>query len=103
MGMSVSDATLNGLVEGAPCTLKVKDDEVALIPATVPLSIDTPEERVDADVHRERNPLVPPERDPEIPRDDVATHRVVVPVVWSTMPRVPVELDASNTGPRSDR
>ena len=35
----VEEATLNGLVEGAPCTLKVKEDEVALIPVTIPLSI----------------------------------------------------------------
>ena len=39
----VEDATLNGLttVEDDDCTLRANEDDVALIPATVPLSIDT--------------------------------------------------------------
>jgi hypothetical protein len=80
------EATLKiELVEpDTPRTLKVTVDEVALIPDTVPSSIKRPEESVDADVQRERNPTVPPEREPEIPRDDVATQRVEVPVDQST-------------------
>ena len=34
----VDDATLNGLVPARPCTLNEYEDEVALIPATIPLS-----------------------------------------------------------------
>jgi len=42
-------------------------------------------------VKRARNPFVPPVTPlpPEIPREDVATQIVDVPVDWSTMPRVP--------------
>ena len=77
------DATLNGLTEGEPCTFKVNDDDVAFTPATVPLSKKSPVERVLPPVKRARNPLFPPVT-PEIPRDDVATQRVDVPVDQST-------------------
>ena len=90
----VDDATLNGLsaVDVDDCTLNAKVDDVALIPATVPLSRSVDVPRVVADNHREAKPNVPPERDPEIPRDDVATQRVLVPVACSTIPSVPVAL-----------
>jgi hypothetical protein len=35
----VEDATLNGSVPALPCTLNVYEEDVALIPNTVPLSI----------------------------------------------------------------
>jgi hypothetical protein len=80
------EATLKiELVEpDTPRTLKLTVDEVALIPDTVPSSIKSPEASVDADVQRARRPTVPPEREPEIPSDDVATQRVDVPVDQST-------------------
>jgi hypothetical protein len=56
------DATLNGLVAGAPCTLKVYEEDVALIPATVPLSILIPVPTVVGESQRVTNPVVPPER-----------------------------------------
>ena len=78
----VDDATLNGLsaVDVDDCTLKAKVDDVALIPATVPLSRSVDVPSVVAVNHREAKPNVPPERDPDIPRVDVATQRVLVPV-----------------------
>ena len=84
----------NGLsaVDVDDCTLNAKVDDVALIPATVPLSRSVDVPRVVADNHREAKQNVPPERDPEIPRDDVATQRVLVPVACSTIPSVPVAL-----------
>ena len=89
------DATLNGLTPAPPCTLKVKDEEVALTPETVPLSRKRPVESDEAEVHRARKPFVPPEREPEIPREEVATQRVEEPVVWRTIPNVPVALFVS--------
>ena len=78
----VDDATLNGLsaVEVDDCTLKAKVDDVALIPATVPLSRSVDVPTVVADSHRVAKPRAPPERDDVIPSVDVATQRVLVPV-----------------------
>ena len=79
----VDDATLNGLTPAPPCTLKVIVDEVALIPATVPLSRMREAPRVLAVTQRVANPVVPPVIVvAAIPSDDVDTHLVVVPVVW---------------------
>jgi hypothetical protein len=78
----VEDATENGLTPPRPCTLKVIVAEVALIPAIVPLSIRVEVPRVVADSHRVAKPDWPPVMvDAEIPRVEVATQRVVVPVV----------------------
>ena len=94
----VEDEIVNGLVPAVPRMLKVTVDEVALMPATVPLSAKRLFVRDVGDVQRARNPLIPPER-LEIPSVDVATQRVEVPVVWSTMPRVPVALRPSRNHP----
>jgi hypothetical protein len=56
----VDDATLNGLVEGFPCTLKENDDEVALIPVTVPSSMRLEVPRVVAPRNRAAYPNTPP-------------------------------------------
>jgi hypothetical protein len=95
----VDDATLNGLrleVDVA-CTLNANDDEVALIPANTPLSKSVDVPNVVEVSHRVAKPNTPPDtpEPPVIPRDDVATQRVEVPVVWSIIPRVPVALSAS--------
>jgi hypothetical protein len=87
----VEEATLNGLTPAAPCTLKVTVEDVALIPATVPLSrrVDVP--RVVAVSQRVPKPEKPPATPVETtPSVDVATQRVLVPVAWSTIPRVPI-------------
>jgi hypothetical protein len=75
----VLEATMNGSSDPVPCTRKLVVADVALTPATVPLSIDTPILCVVGEVHRARNPVVPP----VIPRPsvDVATHLVDVPDV----------------------
>ena len=92
------DATLNGLVAGDPWTLKVKEEDVAFTPATVPLSWKSPVDNVVGDVHLASNPFTPPERD-EIPRDDVDVQIVEVPVERSTCPFVPLALVESLRNP----
>ena len=76
------DATLKiSFVEpDTPRTLNAIVDDVALTPATVPLSISVPMPRVVADNQRDRYPVVPPDSDAVIPSDEVATHCVLVPV-----------------------
>jgi hypothetical protein len=87
----VDEATLNGLVleVEVACTLKTKEDDVALIPATTPLSrsVDVPSV---VDVSQRVAKPVAPVRDAERPRVEVATQRVLVPVACNTIPRVPV-------------
>lgn len=88
----VDEATLNGLVEGRPCTLNEKVDDVALIPATVPLSRRDEVPSVVAVSQRVAKPTAPPLIRPRV---DVATQRVDVAVDWSTIPRDPVALTPS--------
>jgi hypothetical protein len=99
----VEDAITNGLVPAVPWRLKVTVDEVALTPETVPLSIKRPVPIVVAVNQRVTRSTVPPERIAPIPRVDVATHLVVVPVVWSTIPKVPVALAESRNHPERVR
>ena len=74
----VEEATLSGLTPGAPCTLNVYEDEVALIPATVPLSRNI-ELRNDVPFHLDINPFERDdvsdvsENEEASPRDDVDT------------------------------
>ena len=77
----VEEATLNGFCVPAPCTLKVIPVDVAPTPAKVPVSRRRPVASVDTEVQRARKSLVPPDRVPEIPNDEVATQRVEVPDV----------------------
>jgi hypothetical protein len=80
----VDEATLKmSLVDpDVPCTLKATVDEVALIPATVPLSIIVPAPRVFAVTQRVTIPRVPPVIvEAEMLSDEVDTQRVDVPVV----------------------
>ena len=91
----VDDAIAKGLRPEDPRRLKVTADEVAPMPATTPLSMRVDVPTVVAVNHRVANPAAPPVSDAESPRDDVATHLVEVPVVWRTIPRVPVELVTS--------
>ena len=95
----VEDATLNGFCVPLPCILYVTVEDVALIPETVPLSIEIPDPSVVEVSQRERYPEVPPVRDGASPREDVATHWVLVPVVWRTIPRVPEALVESKNPP----
>jgi hypothetical protein len=79
----VDDATLNGLsaVEVEDCTLKAKVEDVALIPATVPLSRSVEVPRVEAVNQRVAKPMAPPVTPEEvILSDEVDTHCVDVPV-----------------------
>ena len=46
------DATLSGLMPGFPCTLRLNDEDEALTPSTVPLSIRVEVPTVVADNHR---------------------------------------------------
>jgi hypothetical protein len=80
-------------------TLKATVVDVAPTPATKPLSMKRPVERVVGDVQRARRPFEPPARAAVIPSDDVATQRVDVPIDWRTIPRVPVELVPSKSDP----
>jgi hypothetical protein len=80
-------------------TVKTNDDDVALIPATTPLSTRVDVPRVDAVIHREAYPNIPPDSDEVIPRDDVAVHTVEVPVERRTIPRVPEALPPSRRVP----
>ncbi len=96
------DATRNGSTAGDACRLKVTVEDVAFTPDTVPLSRKRPDESVEAPVQRARKPRVPPERD-VIPREDVATHRVLVPTDWSTIPRVPDAFTPSRSVPSTER
>ena len=71
------DATLNGLSgdEVDDCTLKVKDEEDALIPRTEPLSIKVEVPRVFEVNQRVAHPKAPPETPVAvIPREEVDTH-----------------------------
>ena len=87
-----------------PRILKATVEDVALIPATVPLSIIVPEPRVFAVTQRVIIPIVPPVIvEAAMLSDDVDTQRVDVPVVWRIIPSVPVALSASYTVPRSER
>lgn len=99
----VEEETLNGLTPAAPWTLKDTVEDVALIPATVPLSRRVEVPRVVGVSHRVANPNAPPESEPATPRLDVATHLVVVPVVWRIIPRVPEALVESKRAPRRVR
>jgi hypothetical protein len=99
------DATLNGFrldVEVA-CTLKTYEEEVALIPATTPLSTSVEVPSVVADSQRVAYPKRPPDSDPEIPREDVAVHLVDVPIERRTIPCVPVALVPSKRAPERVR
>jgi hypothetical protein len=76
--------------------LKTKLDEVALIPVNTPLSMSVEVPRVVEVSQRVAYPNAPPcTVVAASPRDDVATHFVLVPVVWRIIPRVPVELVVS--------
>jgi hypothetical protein len=88
----VDEATLNGLVleVEVACTLKTKEDDVALIPATTPLSRSVDVPSVVAESQRVAKPVAPPDTDAVRPRVEVATQRVLVPVACNTIPRVPV-------------
>ena len=55
----VDEATVNGFTPPVPCTRKVLVEVVALIPATVPLSLRRLFVSVDAPLHRARYPSVP--------------------------------------------
>jgi hypothetical protein len=73
----VEEATLNGLSgdEVDDCTLKVKDEEDALIPRTDPVSIKVEVPRVVSVSHLVAYPKDPPEIvEAEIPREEVDTH-----------------------------
>ncbi len=87
-----------------PATLNATVDDVALIPATVPLSRNVEAPSVVAVTQRVANPVVPPVTVEAVrPSDDVATQRVDVPVVWSIIPSVPVADRASRNSPKSVR
>ena len=80
----VEDATLNGLSadEVDDCTLNAYVDDVALIPATTPLSRSVEVPTVVAVNQRVANPNVPPNTPLLVrPNVEVATHFVDVPVV----------------------
>ena len=55
----VEEAMANGSRVPVPLMLKAIVEDVALIPATVPLSISTPVPKVEGPVHLARYPLVP--------------------------------------------
>ncbi len=100
----VDDATLNGLVPALPCMLKEYDDDVALIPATVPLSRSDEVPSVVAVNQRVAYPMSPPVREePPIPKVDVETHSVDVPVDQRTWPTVPTDCVESKREPRRVR
>ena len=90
----VEEATLNGLIAEveALCTLRAKEDEEALTPRTVPLSMSVEVPRVVEVSHRVAKPRAPPEMLDTGPSVEVATHLVEVPVDCSTIPRVPIAL-----------
>ena len=100
------DATLNGLRgdDVDDCTVKAKVDDVALIPVTAPLSIKVEVPRVVEVNQRVAYPKAPPDTPEAVrPRDVVATHFVLVPVVWRSIPEVPGRLKESKSVPRSER
>jgi hypothetical protein len=97
----VEDAITNGLVPAVPWRLKVTVDEVALTPETVPLSRNRPVVSDVAEAQRVRNPVVPPDTEAVIPRDEVATQRVDVPVDQRTCPNVPDAVVESRSAPVS--
>lgn len=75
------DATLNGLIAALPCTLNEYEDEVALIPATVPLSSSDDVPSVVDVIQRVANPVSPPDTPEAVIFNDVVdTHSVDVPV-----------------------
>ena len=87
--LAVVDATLKAIVE-----------DVAPTPATKPLSWKRPVESVVGDVQRARRPFDPPVTPLAVILSvDVDTHLVVVPVVWRSIPKVPVALAESVSGP----
>ncbi len=61
----VEEATLSGLTPGAACTLNEYEDEVALIPATSPLSRRVALPKVFEFIQRGTYPTSPPERVPD--------------------------------------
>jgi hypothetical protein len=79
----VDDATWNGLRLDVlvAWTLNTKVVFVALTPANEPLSKNALVVIAEADDQRASLPVAPPASAVVIPRDDVATHLVVVPVV----------------------
>ena len=95
------DATLNIVftLPGVPCTLNVIFEDVALIPATAPLSILNPVESVVGLDQTAVLPVVPPATDAVIPRVDVGTHCVEVPVERRICPTVPDALYPSKKAP----
>ena len=100
----VEEATLNGLIPADPCTLKVTVEEVAFMPATVPLSKRVEVPRVVEVNQRVAKPRAPPDTPDEVsPKVDVATHLVEVPVVWSTIPKVPDAFVESRRAPVRER
>ena len=102
----VEDATLNGLrgEEVELCTLRANDDDDALTPNTVPLSIRVEVPTVEADSQRVAYPKAPPVTPTAvIARDEVATHLVDVPIDWRIIPWVPVELVPSKRAPERVR
>jgi hypothetical protein len=74
------DATLNGLMPGFPCTLRLNDEDDALTPRTVPLSIRVEVLRDVGVSQRVAQPDIPPETTALIFSDDVDTQSVDVPV-----------------------
>jgi hypothetical protein len=76
----VEEAIRRGSVPAVPCILKVTEDDVALMPNTVPLSSKVEVPSVVAESQRVAYPSTPPVIPDEIPRDDVDTQRVDVPV-----------------------
>jgi hypothetical protein len=79
----VEEAILSGSVPALPFRLKVTVDDVALIPRTVPLSRSEDVPSVVCERKRVAYPNTPPDTPAPlvIPRDEVETQRVEVPVV----------------------
>lgn len=100
------DATLNGLIgdEVDDCTLKVKDEEDALIPRTEPLSIKVEVPRVFEVNQRVAHPKAPPVMvEAAMLSDDVDTQRVELPVDCRIIPKVPEAFVESRSVPMSER
>lgn len=100
------DATLNGLriVDVEDCTLRANNEEDALTPRTVPLSIKVEVPRVFEVSQRVAQPKAPPLMvEAAMLSDDVDTHSVDVPVFRSTIPLEPKEPAESRSVPMSER